>query len=170
MKIKILMCSLLALLLTACGGSDGGIQPAGLAGVVELVCADVNNTPDAQCAQQGAVALAASLTVGALVEIDAGTVTRSQMVYATSEVVNSTAQDEHGYIQMVFDAGCNGSPTWEIVSKQQVTYPAGQTYSMTVGGQCGDMPLGQRTLTATAWAEDGTTELGKVIVSFNLIE
>lgn len=147
------------------GGGSGGVVPQG----VHATCADVKNDGDVSDCGAAPVAFNSTVT-GALIEINAGVVSRGTLIEATMEATNPTASDFAGFYRMEFDAGCNGAPTWEILPKQAFNIPAGQTMSNTVGGSCGDMPLGDRTLTAELYDEDSITILDTVIVSFTLVE
>ena len=169
----------LVAILAACGGSGGGGTPTG---AVEVTCGYVNNEGGYnQCTDSGIASLfdrsgpdVAYALESTTLNVDSGDVVRGGLlIHATLEVTNSTAADAGGFFSMTFDAGCAGADTWEIATFQEFTVPAGGTWINTVGGQCGDMPLGPRTLTAVAYEDvDGTPgpEIGRVVVSFNLVE
>lgn len=166
--MKYVLILFFTLLLIACGGS---LPPPPPPGQVEVTCADVYNDGDtADCPNRQTAFFELIPTANAATLIDAGTISRGTLINATQDVTNNTGADITGWVEMKFDAGCNGAVEWIIMPKQAFTFPNGQTFTLTIGGSCGDMPLGARTLTATAWQPDGTTEIGQVIVSFSLIE
>ena len=163
--MKNLLALLLSLALISCGGGSNSNQKD-----VEISCADVYNTGDnSTCKSQVASFALSGLVVGATTNIDAGNISRGTLINATLQAVNPLNSDVMIYAELVFNAGCAGSLTWEIMSKQLFTIKAGQTFNLTVGGECGDMPLGQHILTAKVWESDGITEIGTVNVSFNLV-
>ena len=170
MKNLIFLLVVMALLvLGGCKSGGGGapIVPDG----VHATCADVKNDGDASACSTSPTAFNSALAAaGSVIEIDAGVVSRGTLIEATMEATNPTASDFNGYWRMEFDAGCNGAETWEIVSLQPFNVSAGQTYSSTVGGTCGDMALGDRLLTAELYDEDGITLLDTVLVNFTLVE
>ena len=168
------------LLLAACGGGGGG---GGVPGVVSVTCGYVNNDGEYnQCTDVGLALLdwlapeAVHALTGETLNIDAGDVVRGdQMINATLEVTNSTADAAWVWYELTFDGGCNGQPEWKILHLQLSPQPieAGDTWVATTGGQCGDMPLGARMLTAVAYEDVAGTpgpEIGRVVVSFNLVE
>lgn len=150
--------------LTGClsepSGSNGEVREG-----VEIVCAETANTAEATHCNADAPLLGVVSTF-----ISAGQVNRSQMIESTIQAENFSAVPKTVWVEMVFDAGCNGAPKWNILPKQQVTIGASQSLATTVGGQCGDMPLGTRTLTATLYASNPIAVLGQVVVNFELIE
>ena len=135
-------------------------------GNVAFGCVDVHNAGATNLCSPAATAFSAKAVV-----IDAGTVSVGQMIEVTVNITNNTAADYQGYWSATFDAGCNGAATWEIAPVQQTPLiQAGQSWSTTVGGQCGDMPLGVRTMTGVAYDVDATTQLDEVIVGFTLVQ
>lgn len=103
--------------------------------------------------------------------VNLGQITRSQMIEAASDVDNSASPiDFNGYLHGIFDAGCNGAPIWELLPMQRVTVKAGDIVSISAGGQCGDMPLGDRNFTLTLYQDDMATIVDQYIVNFTLTE
>lgn len=174
-RLTLLVAAVLVLALGAChlfddGGGGGSPSPGRV-----RACADVTNgtpgsAPSKLCGPRSASLQLIRTAHAADTLLDAGTVTRAQLISVTGQVANLTPSPFSGYIEAVFDAGCNGAATWPVLPKQGVQVPAEQTVSLTAGGQCGDMPVGSRTLTATAYAADGETVVDRVVVTFNLIE
>lgn len=157
-----------ALAVAACQFFDDG--GGGEAAQVRA-CADVSNaTPSPRCATRSAGLQIIPSAHAAETTVDAGNVSRAELISVSGQVQNLTPSPFSGFLEARFDAGCNGAPSWEILPKQAVEVPGEQAVALNVGGQCGDMPLGPRTLTATAYAADGQTVLDRVIVTFNLTE
>lgn len=158
------------LALTACHFLDGG--GGGDAGTARVrACADVTNgAPSTRCEGRSAGLEVIATAHASDTIVNAGTVNRSQLITVTSQVQNLTPSPFSGFVEAHFDAGCNGAPNWEILPKQPVEVPGDQAVALNVGGQCGDMPLGPRTLTATAYDSDGETVLDRVVVTFTLTE
>jgi hypothetical protein len=103
--------------------------------------------------------------------IDVGVISRAQLMEASITVQNTTASAWQGYWGMTFDAGCGGAPTWDIAPIQPTpVIAAGAEWSVTVGGSCGDMPLGQRIMAATLYDTDPATALRVVQVVAELVE
>lgn len=167
-------------LLTACGGGGGssGTAPAPLpaATVPYVSCADVYTTQtSAHCSAQQARAwydwalpMAQASTI-----YDAGTISRSsgQLVTSLAKTTNPTGAVKTVWVDMTFDANCAGQPGgWDIMPKQAVQVMAGATLPLSVGGMCGDMPLGARQLIATVYDTDGTTILDTYVVQFTLVQ
>ncbi len=150
---------LLALLLAACGG-DGGSG----GGEVRITCAEVAN----EGAGGYCPALAGMSTQ--TIEIVLGDVSRGILINGTTQASNPLDFDVDVQIGMIFDAGCAGADTWEIMPVQPYTVAAGDAFEITVGGQCSDMPLGPRTLTASLYEADGATLIGDAVVYFTLVE
>jgi hypothetical protein len=96
-----------------------------------------------------------------------GNVSRSQLVQGELSVVSPI--DFSGEIEARFDAGCGGDPAWIILARQPFSVRAGDTVTLAASGQCGDMPLGPRTFTVTAWRSSGEL-LDQAVVSFTLVE
>lgn len=155
MKImRLIVVATAALALAACSGGSSAPN------TVHLTSADVAN-PGA--------APAAAVMVNGITVIDAGVVSRGTIIEASLAAQNDTASQWQGYWGMTFDAGCNGADTWEIMPVQQTPLiDIGASDGTTVGGSCGDMPLGARTLTATLYDVDATTVLDQVVVTFEL--
>lgn len=151
----------LFLVVLGLAGCTSGSAPSH-SGNVTFGCVDVHNS--------GATNLCASAAPAGVL-IDAGTVSIGQMIEVTITIDNNTASDFQGYWSATFDAGCNGATTWEIAPIQQTPLiPAGQSWSTTIGGQCGDMPFGVRTMTGVAYDVDAFTQLDEVIVGFTLVQ
>ncbi|XAI95662.1 hypothetical protein [Microcystis phage Mae-JY22] len=156
--------------LAACHFRDGG-GGGDLDAARVRACADVTNgAPSTRCQERGAGLEVVATAYAAETIVNTGNVTRAQLITVTSQVQNLTPSPFSGFVEAHFDAGCNGAPSWEILPKQPVEVPGDQAVSLNVGGQCGDMPLGPRTLTATAYDSDGETVLDRVVVTFNLTE
>jgi len=103
--------------------------------------------------------------------INSGPVSRAQSISVSLAASNGSGINWTGYYKMAFDAGCNGAATWEIVPLQATPSLApGEAWNTGVGGSCGDMPLGARTLTATLYEADAVTIADQVQVQFNLTE
>lgn len=157
-KLTMIVYVVFTLALSACSDSStnaGNLDPS-------ISCADVYN--------EGTSSTCNGNTPAGTIFVDAGTVTRLTIIAVTIEVNNPTNLDINGYAEIKFDAGCNGAPTWEVLSKQPFVFPANEVYIVNAGGACGDMPLGDRTATGTAWLEDGETIIDDVVVNFTLIE
>lgn len=170
-RLALLAAVIAALALGAChlfdDGGGGNPSPTGRV----RACADVTNgQPSKLCTDRTAGLQLVSQAHAAETVLDAGTVTRAQVIAVTGQVQNLTPSPFSGFLEATFDAGCNGAATWPVLPKQAIGVPAEQTVALNVGGQCGDMPTGNRTLTATAYAADGETVVDRVIVSFRLIE
>jgi hypothetical protein len=149
-------------------GCDSGNSSTASTGVVAIKCATLNNNGDPNACSSP---VGVNTVKGAITIIDAGIITRAEMIEATLAVSNTTGTDWLGYWGMVFDAGCSGAPTWEIAPVQPTpAIGAGNEWSVTVGGSCGDMPLGQRTMTATLYGPDPAEVLDVVQVQFELVE
>lgn len=170
----------LVAILAACGGGGGGGTPTG---AIEVTCGYVNNEGGYNQCTDGGLALldwlgpdSAHALTGETIYVDAGDVMRGDvLIEATLEVTNSTATAAQVWYELTFDGGCNGASEWNISPLQMAGIPIepGETWVSTSGGQCGDMPLGVRTLTAVAYEDgDGAAgpEIGRVVVSFNLVE
>lgn len=168
-----------AFVLSACVGGGGGSPPPETS--VRLSCVDVTNSAS-RCAGKAAKTRYRDSDIGvasgfplissahADTEIEAGTVTRAELITVASQVTNLTPTPFSGYIEARFDAGCNGATEWVILPKTPIEAPAGETVGLSVGGACGDMPTGARQLVATAYGPDGTTVVDRATVRFNLIE
>jgi len=163
----------IVLLLAGCGGGGGGnSQPTPLPGKVSISCTSLYNSGGSDsCTQKTASTWSFWPTAQAAVTIvNAGAISRSQMIEATITANNATANAWQGYFSMSFDAGCNGATTWEIAPQQPTpTVSAGANWTTTIGGQCSDMPLGQHTLTATLYDTDPAVVLDVVQVQFDLV-
>ena len=157
---------LFVFIIANCGGPISGSIP----GKITISCADVHNTDQSLRCPQTTARFSILPTAYAATVIDAGDINRGQMINVTQEVTNNTGADIDGWVEMKIDAGCAGAAEWLMIPKMPVTFIAGTTWAITLGGECGDMPLGARTLTATAWQPDGVTEIGQLIVSFNLVK
>lgn len=171
MKYSITML-MMVLVLVGCNSGSSSPPPAPAPGTVGIKCADLVNEGGAtDCSQTAAVGGFWPVAYAAVTIIDAGVISRAQMVDASLIVSNTTANTWQGYWGMVFDAGCNGAQTWAIAPVQPTQAIAPSTeWSVTVGGQCGDMPLGERTMTATLYDTDPATVLDVVQVRFELVE
>lgn len=138
--------------------SDGG-------GDASLKCADVHNGTTSDCSKL------AGLSIAGVTAVDTGTVSRGSNINATLEINNLTPSQWQGYWQMVFNAGCGGASTWEIMPLQETPLvEIGGVLSTRVGGSCSDMPLGRHTLTATLYGIDATTVMDVVQVNFELTD
>lgn len=168
----------LVAILAACGGGGGGGTPTG---VVEVTCGYVNNEGGYNQCTDGGLALLDWLTpesahalTGETLNVDAGDISRGAVIQATMQVTNSTAVDAQGLFKITFDVGCNpGEEIWPLVSLSGFIVAAGETWTITSGGGCGAMPLGAHTLTGIAYenVDDAIgPEIGRVVVSFNLVE
>lgn len=173
--MKIIYIAAAIFFLTGCPSEPSGSNSEVRAGV-EIVCAEAANTAEATHCNADAPLLGVLLDLiipSAHAEqtfINAGQVSRGQMIESTIQAENFSAVDKTVWVEMVFDAGCGGASEWNILPKQQTTIGAAQSMAFTVGGQCGDMQLGARTLTATLYNSEGFAVLGQVVVGFNLIE
>jgi hypothetical protein len=103
----------------------------------------------------------------ALQTFQRGNVSRAQLVQGELSVVSPI--NFNGEIEARFDAGCGGDAAWVILPRQPFSVTAGQSVTLGASGQCGDMPLGARTFTVSAWRQDGTL-LDQAVVSFTLVE
>lgn len=167
--VVVVMVSACSLLGWDRGGTDPvPVQPA------RLSCVDLQNGMVLAPCRHGNTAAGwlrvISSAQAAETVVDRGQVSRSYVITALGTIENLTVGPFEGYVEAVFDAGCNGAGAWEIMPKQAVTVAEGDSLTISAGGQCGDMPLGARTLTATAYGADGTTVVDRVIVQFELIE
>ncbi|MEW6646548.1 MAG: hypothetical protein AB1450_05075 [Pseudomonadota bacterium] len=171
MKHLIALLMMTAVVLVGCDGGGGSAGPAPQPGTVGISCADLVNAGNASdCAQPVAAGFWPSAHAAVTI-IDAGVISRAQMVEGSLTVSNTTASAWQGYWGMTFDAGCNGAPTWEIAPVQPtLAIAAGTTWSTAVGGSCGDMPIGQRTMTATLYGADPAEVVDVVEVRFELVE
>lgn len=158
--------ALLALIVTACG--DGGSGGNGSGGQdtstgPHVACADVANSGQTNCRAVSASHLQPESIV------NAGVVTRSDIIEVSIDVDNPLSTSTSVLIGVIFDAGCNGAPTWPLVDPpQQYTILANDTLHFNVGGSCGDMPVGGRTVTGTVY-DDSMNELDSVTVNFTLV-
>lgn len=132
-----------------------------------ISCVAVDNGPVADCARTvtGWIAQAHADAV-----IDAGIMSRSEMISGTVEIQNTGGSMWTGYVEARFDAGCNGAAEWVLMPMQAIEVEAGQTQRIAAGGSCGDMPLGPREFVATAFGPDQTTVVDRVVVRFNLVD
>jgi len=167
---KLMSLVYIVLMLTACGGADN-TDPT----QAEVTCGDLYNDGQPNNCGQTVGSLVSDFLIGdahaATIDHDAGDVSRSQLIIGALVVNNPLAIDINGYVQIIInDAGCNGATSWDLLPKQQVAFLAGKDYPLSVGGSCGDMPLGVHHATVTAWDADGETVLGKVNITFNTIE
>lgn len=170
--MKHIIAVLVSVVLVACNAGGGGsTQPAQAPGTVGIKCADlVNEGGTTDCGQAVAGGFW-PVAYAAVTIIDAGVISRAQMVEGSLTVSNATDSAWQGYWGMMFDAGCNGAPTWEIAPVQPTpAIAAGTTWSTAVGGSCGDMPTGQRTMTATLYGADPAEVVDVVEVRFELVE
>jgi hypothetical protein len=174
---------LVVIALAACsgGGGSGGGDPQPRQARVS--CADVRN-PDqaARCVvppgggggggQQRTWldGIGLDWLVGeahALQTFQRGDVRRSQLV--NGELTVTSPINFNGEIEAKFDGGCGGDPEWVILPRQPFSVQAGDNVTLGASGQCGDMPLGARTFTVTAWRANGEL-LDQAVVSFTLVE
>ena len=163
-------------LLSGCGAGSNSPASSGnqVSKAAEISCADVYATGAASRCDPKTASIIDWLIPSASADtviINAGDISRDavQMVNSRADVVNPLDTDTTIYVEMKFDAGCNGATEWVIFPKQKKTIAALTTGIIGVGGMCGDMALGARTMTATMWGPDSVTVLGTVIVNFNLI-
>ncbi|MBI1397078.1 MAG: hypothetical protein GC151_13965 [Betaproteobacteria bacterium] len=174
-RITGVLAAIVVLFVSACAlfGGGGGSGPSPVpAKAAQISCADVRN-PDrpSACVGQKSVGLQiVPEAVAAETVVDRGQVSRSELISVASTVDNLTAGPFEGWVEARFDAGCNGADEWVIVPRYAVQIGVGESVNVSAGGQCGDMPLGPRTLTATAYAADGTTVVDRVIVRFELVD
>jgi len=168
---------ILAASLTACDGSaGGGGNPPAPSGDISIRCAALANT-DSGCAPavKSAYVEPASVTPAIAVGdtiIDAGDIVRSDIVFFTLSVQNDRATEFDGYMEAWIDAPCGeGWPDWGLMPLQPFSpVPAGQYVSVTNGSSiCAGMPLGVHHFYAPLYDTDGTTVLGRVVITFNLV-
>jgi len=145
------------------GGNDAPDREA------KITCADVFNLGDVnECAQKSAGLSIGLIKTAHAAPVDIGEVSRGRAIEAAQTVENKTAQRFDGWMRAEFDAGCNGAMTWEIMPLQPLSIDPADLKNISVGGECGDMPLGERTLTATVYAADQQTVVDNVVVAFRL--
>lgn len=103
--------------------------------------------------------------------VELGNISRSTMVIGEGVVDNPVPSDFYGYAEfIIIDGGCNGASSWDLMPKQAVSVGPNTSKDVVgVGGQCGDMPLGPHTATATVWLSDGITQVGQATIHFNLV-
>lgn len=156
---------LAALTLSACHGG-GSSNPAPKA---RVSCADARNPAQAaRCIAPRASLLDWILpSAHAVLNFQRGEIHRGEQVLGELSVTSPI--DFTGEVEARFDAGCGGEAQWIILQRQPISVTAGQTVTLSASGTCGDMPLGPRTLTVTAWKQDGSV-LDQAVVSFTLVE
>jgi len=168
--MKALLCVVGLLFVAACGGGGDvvvNMPPASGPSValVEYRCADVvNNSANNRCDKTASLFMRAAYAI----DVDAGRVSRGQLVTSIQDVANVSPVDFDGWVKAEFDAGCGGAATWEILPLQRIRVVAGDTLRLSVSGTCGDMPLGPRVLTGTAYMGDAITPIDRVRVLFDL--
>ena len=172
--MRIFFAVLLAILITGCGNKKA-TEPAQPIIGAQLKCADVYNEGVVSRCDEAPIAWYDWLmptAKAATTIIDGGIVLRDsiQLVHSITDVANPLAVAKTVWIEMRFDAFCNGQAgDWVIFPKQAMTVLPSVTQRFDFGGMCGDMPLGARKMTATVWDTDGITVLGIAIVNFTLI-
>ena len=157
--------ALAVLSLTACDSDSVDTE-----GRVYIECADLKNESDiSECEEHQASLFPTAYAATTI--IDAGVISRGTMIEAPMTVNNDTASTFLGYYDMIFSAGCNGADTWHIVNMSETPeIPPGELWSIVVAGECGDMPLGNHTFTATLHGADSANVLDVVEVHFELVE
>ncbi len=158
-------CALLGL-----DSNDPTPTPPPVVGQARIECLDVRNAGGTRHCPVTSAGFGLISAAHAEQLVDAGTVTRAQLIEVSQLVSNLTPSPFQGYVEARFDAGCNGATSWEILPKQAVTVAAGDQLSLSVSGACSDMPLGPRRLTATAYAADGVTVVDTAVVTFTLVD
>lgn len=159
-----------AAVITGCAlFSDGGTPPPPAASA-RIACVDVRNPGAAGRCPAKTAGLQIISAAHAEQTIEAGTVTRAQLIEVTQSLENLTPSPFDGYVTARFDAGCNGATEWIVLPLQAVTVPPGEQLQLSVAGSCGDMPTGARQLIATAFGPDGATVVDTATVRFTLIE
>lgn len=155
--------------LTACGG--GGTSAPPQQPVATITCADVINPglTASRCTTPRSAGLQLFKEAYAR-DFDAGDLSRAQLIEASENVENTAPAAFNGWIEAAFDAGCGGAPTWDIMPKRRFIVQAEEIVTIAAAGQCGDMPLGRRALTVTAYAADATTVVAQAVVRFRLVE
>lgn len=168
-KLMLLVCA--ALVAAGCSVFEsGGDQPP--RPMARIACVEVANAGVATRCTAATAAGWFSLIQEAQAArvIEAGTVSRAELIQATSRIDNISPVTWSGFAEARFDAGCNGEAEWVIVPLQRVDVEAGNRLNISVGGACGDMPTGQRRLIATAYGADQATVVDRVEVRFTLTE
>lgn len=170
--IKVILFFTLSILLAACGGGRSTSTIVDTTSGVHIKCADIYESGSSDCdtsASAGSWFLGAA---HAALEVNAGTISRAggALVTSRTDVDNPLAEAKTVWIEMKFDANCAGQPgEWVILLKQSIDIPANDIITNAVGGMCGDMPLGERTLTTTVW-NDQDEVIDFSVVRFTLIE
>lgn len=168
---------LLALLsLAACGGGSG--DPTTIVDTsraMNVKCADVHNSDTTSRCEQAASASITDWIIGrahAAMEVDVGAVLRGgPLVTSRVDIDNPFGTERTVFVEMRFDANCAGQPgDWVVLTKQPVDVEPNSVLPHAVGGMCGDMPLGPRTMTTTVWDSDGTTVIDFAVVRFTLVD
>ena len=171
MRIVLLM--LLSVALAACqGGSSkdtGGGGGNAEEGRVYIACVEATHDDDYQCDDQpSSVIVARVLTESSEPE---SVLYRGQHAIVSGVVENDTPHFWSGYYRIEFDAPCDpGEPPWALVPHQYVEIPAGGEFRLGVGGACGAMPAGFRSLTFTLFDADSSTLRDEIVFEFLLIE
>lgn len=158
--------ALAVLSLAACNSDSDDTE-----GRVFIECADLQNEGAiSECEEQQTASLFPTAYAATTI-IDAGVISRGEIIEASLTVNNDTADTFLGYYDMVFSAGCNGADTWPIATMGPTPeILSGEVWNHTVGGACSDMPLGNHTFTATLYGADPANVLDVVEVQFELVE
>lgn len=161
-----LLALILTLALAGCGGGGGGGGGGDPSpGSVKIDCVDFRNTGEAPDCRDIGAALAHATTT----QVDLGTISRSQEVFISMEVTNSTASQFAGYWEATITLDCGGRPVPWVMASGDTTITAGQTITYTVSRTCGDATLGVHTATLTLYESDRTTVVDEVEGTFTLV-